>query len=356
MPDFDPKKDYYKILGVNENASEDEIKKAFRKLAIKHHPDKWWDKQKFQEANEAHQVLSDARKRQQYDSIRKWGFDPSGFWWGGYGWGGAQVDFWGFGGGGFDIGDIFWNLFGGWFGGEDQEGWARAPKDIKKQIDITFDESYLGVEKKISYTRHVLVEGIDQKTCPVCAGKWRTSQQVRTPFGVMQTQAACKKCHGYGTIYTKDGKELEEGALESKKEIVDIKIPAGIKEGVYIKYAGKWDQSLSWDFGDLYLKINILGSKLYWRKNEDLYTTLDVNIFDLVLWGEYEIPHPEWKIKVKVPKGTQVGDKVKLAGKGFGGSGVFTKRGDMFIEPRVHIPKKLTKEQEKLWNELKIKA
>lgn len=352
MYDFDPKKDYYQLLGLTETATADEIKKAFKKLAVKHHPDKWWDKKKFQEMNEAYQILSDWSKRQQYDTVRKGWF--GWFWdWGWYGWytqwWWGQFDFWW-----FDIGDIFGNLFWwGWFWGEEEWPARRGQgRDIKKQIDITFDESFLWVEKKIAYMRKILDEGIESSSCSACWWNGRTVQQVRTPFGVMQTQAACKKCWGTGKIYFKNGKEIQWW-LASKEEIVDIKIPAWIKDGVYLKFVGKWDQSLSWQFGDLYLKIAVVPSKVYWRKENDIYTSLDVSLLDLVLGGQYDVPHPEGKITVKIPKWTQIGDKVKVTWRWFWGGWVFSKKGDMYIETRVSIPKKLSKEQEKLWNELR---
>lgn len=349
MYDFDPKKDYYEALWLSESATADEIKKAFRKLAVKHHPDRGWDKKKFQEINEAYQTLSDSSKRQQYDTVRKWGFWwfwDSGFWWWGFSWW-SQFDFWG-----FDIGDVFWNLFWWWFWGHDDYSPRAWGKDIKKQIEITFDESFLWTEKKIAYTRKIISPDVESSSCSICWWSWRTVQQVRTPFGVMQTQWACKKCSWTGRIYTKHWKEISWW-LEAKEEIIDIKIPAGIKEGVYLKFAWKWDQALSWQLGDLYLKIVILPSKLYRRKENDLYTRLDVSLFDLVLWWQHEVAHPEWKITVKIPKWTQVGDKIKLSWKWFWWSGVFSKKWDLYIETRVSVPKKLSKQQEKLWNELK---
>ena len=343
--DFDPKKDYYKILGVDENATTAEIKKAFRKLAIKYHPDRWGSKEKFQEINEAHGVLSDENKRKQYDAYRKgdfsWGFGGNG-----------GFDFWGFWWEWFDIWDIFGNLFGGFW----WEKAARSTKgnDLKKIIEITFEEAYLWTQKKISYSRLQKVSWVDVTTCPQCNGRWKVSQAAQTPFGIFQTQTACHHCGGMGKIFTKNGRQLENWWLESIKESLEIKIPEGIKEGAYIKYVGKGDAWI-WDVpdGDLFLKIHVIESEKYRREWDDLFVKADVSLFDLVLWGEIEISHPEGKIKVKVPKGTQIGDKIKISGKGFWWKGLFQSRGNLYIETKVSIPKRLTKEEEKLWQELK---
>lgn len=356
--DFDPKKNYYEILGVSEDASADEIKKAFRKAAVKHHPDRGGDKAKFQEVNEAHTILWDSAKKQQYDAFRQWGFgwfgegggfDFGGFWWQGwFGW--WQVD--------FDIWDLLWGMFGGgWF------GWwqARRPRkweDITNTIDITFEEAYLWVTKKAAYYRMQRTEWAEAKTCTECNGSGSVTRQAQTPFGVMQTQTICHKCAGGGKIYTKNGKELPENGLEKKKETIEVKIPAGAKDGVYIKYTGKGNAGFG-DVpnGDLYIKVVVAKSKNNLeRKWDNLYAKVDVTIFDLVLGGTVEINHPEGKLNVKIPKGTQIWDLIKVSGKGFGDSGMFHRKGDMYIDPQIYIPKRLTKEQEKLWTELQKKT
>lgn len=349
--DFDVKKNYYDILGVKEDASADEIKKAFKKAAIKHHPDRWGDKKKFQEMNEAYQVIGDEKKKAQYDAYRKGGF----WWWGdfgGFGWfgGGGQ---WDFNFGDFDIGDLMGGIFGGGFGWWSRRKSTQGGEDIQVAIDISFEESYTGVTKKIAYSRMKKVAGADEKKCESCGGHGSVIQQVSTPFGVMQSQAACPTCGGSGKIYTKDGKPLTNGWLEKIKETLEVKIPAAIKAGAYIKFAGKGNESSAHHTGDLYIQINIVNSRLYERKGEHLYTKANVSIYDMVLWWEITVDHPEGKLKIKVPKGTQIGDMIKISGKGFGTGGVFSRKGDLYVIPQVDIPKKLSKEQEKLWNELK---
>ena len=352
--DFDPKKNYYDILWVSESASTDEIKKAFRKLAIKHHPDKWWSKEKFQEINEAYWVLSDDKKRWQYDAFRKWWF-TGGFWW--WQWWFDFWNFWWFGGFGngewvdIDLGDLLGGFFWGGFW-----WWTKVRKweDLKKIIEISFEDSYLGCEKKITYSRLKKVAWVTEEVCPNCNGKWKVRQQTQTPFGVMQTSAACKQCGWIWKIYKKGWKVLENWWLEEVKETIDIKIPAWIKEDAYIKYSWKWNAWI-WDApdGDLYLKIRIIPNSKYRREWDDLYVKANVSVFDLVLWWEVEVSHPEWKLKVKIPKWTQVWDKIKISGRGFGERWLFKSKWDMIVETEVSIPKKLSKDEESLWKKLR---
>lgn len=350
--DFDPKKNYYEILWVSEDASEDEIKKAFKTAAVKYHPDKaGWNKEKFQEVNEANQVIWDKQKRQQYDAFRKggfWGFGWSWWmwWFGGFQWGGATFDF-------GDLWDLMWWIFGGgWFGGGSR--WPSKWADLKKKITITFDESYLWVTKKISYTRKKVVEWAEKKSCEQCWWSWRVTKQVQSPFGVMQTQSACPVCSWSGSVYFKNGKKLSDWGLEEKKEILEIKIPAWINNDVYLKYSGKWDEWINWmPAGDLYVQIHVIEDKNYIRRWDDIYVNQEVSIYDLVLWWEYEIKHPSWKIKVKIPKGTQIDDKIRVSGKWFGSWWLLSRKWDLFIIPDLKIPKRLSKEQEKLWKKLK---
>ncbi len=352
-------KDYYKLLGVDESASADEIKKAFKKLAVQHHPDKkWGNKEKFQEINEAYQTLGDAGKKQQYDTYRKswYGGDfnsyssgAGGFWGGGFGWGGFDVDLW----------DIVWDIFG-WFGGFGGGGSprnrVRKGDDIKQSLTIDFKEAYLGTEKRIRYHRWKMADDVEQTQCSTCKGQGKVLQHAQTPFGVMQIQNTCPTCGGSGVIYTKDGKELHGDGMEKVTEELDIKVPAGINDGVYLKYGGRWNAGFhggpEWD---LFLKIIIKKSDVWERKEKDLYVKVPVTIFDLVLWGTVEVPHPEGSMEVKIPKGTQLTDLVKVNNKGFWATGVFSSRGEMYIVPQLHIPKKLSKEEEKLWDELKKK-
>lgn len=312
MFDFDPQKDYYDILWVSETATEDEIKKAFRKQAMQHHPDKWWDQEKFKTINDAYQVIWDAQKKQQYDSVRKgwfgwwqgwfWGF---GWQWGfGWFWDGAQFQF-----GWWDINDIFgdliwWIFWWGWY--------SNRPKkwdDIELQLNISFEQAYTWLERDVNYTK---VIEIDMKT-----------------------------------------RHMKEA-----QDTVKLEVPAGIQTWQYLKFTEKGNVGRNgWPAWDLYIKIYMKPSNQYERDNENIIVTADVSIVDLVLGTEVSVPHPDGKIEVKIPKGTQVTDIVKVSGKWFPKLGkwwVFgSKHWDLLVKLRVSVPKKLSKEQEKLWKGLR---
>ena len=299
MFDFDHTKDFYKILGVEQNASEDDIKKTFRKAAMKHHPDKWWDAEKFKQINEAYQVLWDTQKKAQYDNIRQWwwgfgggwGFDFWGFWWGGFGGWGFQVD--GFG----DVWDIIEQLM--WWGRSNR---PKRGQDIQLVLKVNFEDVYHGKKTKISYTK--------------TSYEWQNRKPV--------------------------------------SQEIDISIPAGIEHGQYLKYPGMWDGWRNWwpDW-DLYLQISINSHPTFTRKWDDIYQTVSISIFDIVLWEEITIPHPDGSTSVTIPAGTQPGELVRVRGKGMKKPWVFTANGDMMISLKITSPKKLTKEQQKLREQLK---
>lgn len=299
MFDFDPKKDYYKILEVEENATENDIKKAFRKLAMKHHPDKWGDAEKFKEINEANQVLSDKNKRAQYDNVRKWwfggGFGGAG-WWFGPDW--FQVDF---GDGGFN----FW-----WFGDlndiieQFMWGFANRPRkwdDINVQLNIDLADAYKWAEKKFEYD--------------------------------IQVQ--------------------QDKYLKKEKKSITINIPKGIEPGQYIRYTGMWNGGINgWQSGDLFVRINYKVHPERSRKGIDLISNAKIDLFTLILGGTIIVNHPEWVVDVKVPKGTQPNDTIRVKGKWFSKWGFLDKKGDMMIQITPTIPNKFDTDQEKLWKEL----
>lgn len=315
MFDFDPQKNYYDILWVPETATEDEIKKAFRKQAMQHHPDKWWDQEKFKTLNDAYQVIWDAQKKQQYDSVRKWGGWFGGgqwwfgwFWWqqGGFGWfgDGATFQF-----GWWDINDIFGDLIGWIFGWGWYNNRPRKWDDIELQLNISFEQAYTWLEKDITYTK---VIEIDMKT--------------------------------------RQMKEWQDSAK--------LEVPAGIQSWQYLKFTEKWNVWRNWwPAGDLYIKIFMKPSNQYERDGDNIIVTADVSLVDLVLGTEVFVPHPDGKVEVKIPKWTQVTDIVKVSGKWFTKLSkwwVFSsKHWDLLVRLRVSVPKKLSKEQEKLWKELK---
>lgn len=307
MYDFDPQKDYYKMLGVSESATEDEIKKAFRKAAMKHHPDKWGDQEEFKKINEANMVIGDPQKRQQYDAVRNggggfWGF--GGGWFGGFQGGGfqwADVQFEWFG----DLGDIIEQFMWGGFGGASKR--PRRGQDIQLSLTITFSDAYHGLTKPINYAKH--------------------------EYDV----------NGQPTRVTKK---------------LDVNIPAGIQHGQYIKYTQMGDGWRNWGpDGDLLVQIAIQSNSHRTRKWDDIYTTIEVPVHDLVLWAEHSVPHPDGDVTVKIPKYTQPSDILRVKGKWFGKKGgVFNNSGDLMVRLTIKTPKKLSKEEAKLWEKIRDEA
>ncbi len=355
--DFDPQKNYYDILGVAEDANDDDIKKAYRKLAMKYHPDRnSWNaaaEEKFKEINEANEVLSNQQKRSQYDAFRKgWG----GFWWFDFWW-------WGFGGGWFggwtvdfgDLGDVIGSFFGGWFGGV---WWRRAGpqrgEDLELQRNISFEDAYHGLQKEITYGRAMPAEWITSKSCTACEGRWVVMQAARTMFGVMQTQTVCSSCGGAGQERYKDGKKVHNGGLEKQDQELTVKVPAGIKSGSKIKYPGMWNYGQNGGgAGDLYVKIVIKSHDLRRRDENNLLIDKEITIFDAVLGGSMEVEHPDGMVTVKIPKWLQVGEYIRVNGKWFGDKNMIGHRKwDMIVMPKIKIPKKLSSKEEKLWKEL----
>lgn len=368
--DFDPNKDYYSILWVDENASSEEIKKAFRKLAMKYHPDRApeWQKEeyekKFKEINEAYQVLWDENKRKQYDTFRKWWFSFNWFWW---------FDFWDsvFRGWVFDLDDVFdlfWHFFWEGFWSFKRSWNARKPRrgeDILINLPITFEESYLWTKKKIEYNRYVICEKCQWKwidpssqkiKCPICGWTWMIVQTKRTPFWVFQSQKVCDKCWGSGYIDSKLCNVCNWKWLVLKKESIEINIPEWIRDWQIIKIPGKWNYGLyGGEPWDLLVKIVVKPSDIWKRSWYDIIMKTDVSVYDAVLGWEIQVMHPSGeKLKVKIPKGLQVGDKIVVPWKGFKISWwIFWKRWDLIIIPNIQLPKKLSKEEEKLWKKLK---
>ncbi len=316
MYDFDPQKDYYSVLWVSEGATDDEIKKAYRKLAMQYHPDRnKGDKtaeEKFKEINAANDVVGDSQKRGQYDAMRKggfWGwFGGGGF--GNGGFGGFSADGANFQFGGWDIGDIFGDLLGGFFGGGGFSNRPRKGDDLELIMNISFEQSYFGLEKEIEFA---VITDYDAQT---------------------------RRAH-------------------EAKQTMKIEVPAGIMSGQYIKYTAKGHAGRNGGpAGDLYIKIMVKGSQVWQREGDDLIVLADVSVYDLVLGADISIEHPEGKLTVKIPKGTQVSDILKVSGRGFAKAhhGLSSKNGNMLVKLRVSIPKKVSKKEEGLWNELAGRA
>ncbi len=347
------KRDYYEVLGVAKTATDDEIKKAYRTLAKKYHPDlNGGDKDceaKFKEVNEAYEVLSDPQKRARYDQFGH--EDPRAG-----GAGGGYGDFTGGFGGGFD--DIFSAFFGGGFGGGGQR--ARGPQrgdDLRYDMTITFEEAAFGCEKEISVTRDENCEecggtgarkGTQPTQCPTCHGTGQVQSFVNTPIGRVSNVRVCEACHGQGTIINDPCPKCSGRGRVRRNRKITIKIPAGIDNGMQIPLRKQGEPGLrGGENGDLYIFVTVKPHKLFTRENYDLYCDVTVSFTQAALGGEIDVPTLNGMIKHNLPEGTQPGTVIRLRGQGIQnlrGAG----KGDLYIKVNVEIPRKLTDKQKEL--------
>lgn len=347
------KRDYYEVLGVAKTATDDEIKKAYRTLAKKYHPDlNGGDKDceaKFKEVNEAYEVLSDPQKRARYDQFGH--EDPRAG-----GAGGSYGDFTGGFGGGFD--DIFSAFFGGGFGGGGQR--ARGPQrgdDLRYDLTITFEEAAFGCEKEISVTRDENCEecggtgarkGTQPTQCPTCHGTGQVQSFVNTPIGRVSNVRVCEACHGQGTIINDPCPKCSGRGRVRRNRKITIKIPAGIDNGMQIPLRKQGEPGLrGGENGDLYIFVTVKPHKLFTRENYDLYCDVTVSFTQAALGGEIDVPTLNGMIKHNLPEGTQPGTVIRLRGQGIQnlrGAG----KGDLYIKVNVEIPRKLTDKQKEL--------
>lgn len=349
------KRDYYEVLGVDKNASEADIKSAFRKLAKKYHPDVSKEEnaaEKFKEAQEAYAVLSDPEKRKKYDQFGHNAFNTNG---GGFS--GFE---------GFDFGsmsDIFEDLFQGmgFSSGRSRGGnsnSARKGSDLLYHMTIDFEEAVYGTKKDIK----IEVEencpechgkgGFNAKTCSECHGSGTVTSEQRTMFGSFLTKTTCPYCHGSGTTYERKCTECGGYGKVSNKKTITITVPAGIDNENRLRIAGKGAAgSNGGPNGDLYIEFTVREHEFYQREEDDIYIELPLTITEAVLGAKKEIPTLYGNVDLTIPSGTQNGDKMRLRGKGI--ENVNTKRkGDMYVITKVIIPEKLTREQKKLFEEL----
>ena len=355
------KRDYYEVLGVEKSASEDEIKKAYRKLAKANHPDLHpGDKEceeRFKEINEAYEVLSDPDKRAKYDQFGHAAFDPSAGGPGGAGFGG----FGGFGdifGGGF--GDIFGDIFGGGFGGfggSSRQANPNAPRkgqDIRVRITLSFDEAVHGCKKNITITRQQectechgtgCAAGTSPETCPDCGGRGYVIRQQRTPFGVMQTQQPCSRCGGKGKLVKDPCKSCHGSGKTATKKTLEVSIPKGIDDDQSFALRGMGDAGANGGpSGDVIVMVTVRPDPLFQRDGYDVWVTVPITYSQAVLGDNITVPSIDGKVEYTVPEGTQSGTTFRLRGKGIqylNGRG----RGDMYVKCEVEIPKKLNKTQ-----------
>ncbi|HRN96880.1 MAG TPA: molecular chaperone DnaJ [Candidatus Saccharibacteria bacterium] len=359
------KRDYYEVLGLSKNASADEIKKAYRKAAVKYHPDKeGGDEVKFKEVSEAYEVLKDSDKRQRYDQFGHAGVGGNGG--GGAAGGNPFEGFGGFGGqnvhfdfGDGGLGDIFGQFFGGGAGGR-QRG-PRKGRDIEVSLQLTFEEAVFGVEEKIeldmddecSHCRGTTVEpGHDMKTCPTCKGSGQVNRVMNTIFGPIQQAAVCETCHGRGKVPEKVCTVCRGKGTERRKQTIKLKVPAGIDDGATIRLRERGEAVGDGERGDLYVHIRVKAHKQFTREGNIILSEQHIDMVDAALGTEIDVITVDGKIRMKVPAGTQSGDDFKLSGHGVPNLNS-DKRGPHIINIVVDTPTKLSKKQRKLLEELK---
>ena len=354
------KRDYYEVLGIGKNATDAEIKSAYRKLAKKYHPDlNPGDKEAEEKVNEANDVLSDPQKRQRYDQFGFAGVDPN---YAAANGGGAG----GFGGGfgGVDLGDIFGDIFGGGFGGGfsgfgggSSTRTANAPRkghDIQASVILTFEEAAHGCSKKITINRQDTcpdcggtgaAKGTSPETCPDCGGRGYVVTQQRTPFGVMQSQQPCSHCGGRGTIIRNPCKTCRGTGKTAARKSLEINIPAGIDDDQNIALRGQGDAgSNGGPAGDVIVHVTVKADPMFERDGYDVTIHVPITFSQAVLGDDVEVPTVDGRIVQHIPEGTQSGTKFRLRGQGIqylNGRG----RGDQYVIVDVEIPKKVTRAQ-----------
>lgn len=358
------KRDYYEVLGVGKSASADEIKKAFRKLAVKHHPDKeGGDEAKFKEAAEAYEVLSNSEKKQRYDQFGHAGVNGGGGPGGGSGFGG--FDFGGAGGFSFDISDlglddILGNFFGGSFGGGRGKKKSRGA-DLQTLVTLNFEEAVFGTEKKMDVTTELACEhckgtksepGYKLKKCETCGGKGHETRSFSTPFGQINQDETCRTCHGEGQVPEVPCSVCHGKGRTRQSEEVKLEIPQGVDDGAALKITGKGALGDDGYRGDLYVEIRVKPHKKFTREGNLILSSEEVAMVDAALGTEIEVETVDGKVTMKVPAGTQSGTDFKLSGRGVPyvrGTG----RGDHIVTVRVKTPTNLSKQQKEVLEEFR---
>lgn len=350
------KRDYYEVLGVSKSASADEIKKAFRRLAVEHHPDRGGDEVKFKELNEAYEVLKDSSKRQRYDQFGHAGVGSS-----------AASDgnpFAGFGGGtqgqpfNFDFGDLgFGDIFGSFFGGA-QPGGARQKRgrDMETDVEISFEEAVFGTEVTLNLTMEDTCDhckgttaepGHELKTCDQCKGSGQITNVMRTVFGNIQQAAPCPKCGGRGKIPEKICSVCKGKGTQRKRQEIKLKVPAGIDDGATIRLREHGEAVVDGPKGDLYVNFRVKPHKKFTREGDLILSEEHIGMVDAALGTEIGVETVDGKVKMKVPAGTQSGSDFKLSNHGVPHLKGST-RGAHIVTIHVDTPTRLTKDQQEL--------
>jgi molecular chaperone DnaJ len=347
------KRDYYDILGVGKAADEKEIKKAYRKIALKFHPDKNPDddaaEAKFKEAAEAYEVLSDSNKRSRYDQFGHQGVGNSAASAGGGGFGGGMNM--------EDIFDQFGDVFGGAFGGGGRGG-GRGQRvargsDLRIKIKLNLKEVAQGVKKKIKVNKLVNADGVTYDTCNTCNGQGRVVRLMQTPLGSMQTQSTCQTCRGTGKLIGKRPSGVDAQGLKRQEDLVEINIPAGVEDGMQLKVGGKGNAGpFDGVPGDLLVVIEEEKNEFLQRDSENLHYEAYISFVDAALGNSIEVPLVEGRAKIKVDAGTQSGKMLRLKGKGLPSLHGYGS-GDLFVHINVWTPKKLSNEEKEILEKLK---
>lgn len=345
------KRDYYEVLGIPKNADDAEIKRAYRKLAKKYHPDTNPGdadaEAKFKEASEAYAILSDAQKRQQYDQYGHAAFEQGG----GPGAGGFGFDM-------GDMGDIFGDIFGDLFGGGSRRRNSNGPMqgaNIRAGIRITFEESVTGVEKEIELTLKDdcktcngtgAKQGTEPQTCSKCGGKGQVRYTQQSLFGAVQGVMACPDCNGTGKIIKEKCPDCYGTGYVSSKKKIQVSIPAGIDNGQSVKIKGKGEPGKNGGpRGDLYIEVTVSRHSVFQRHDNDIYTTVPISFATAALGGEIKVPTVDGDVLYEVKPGTQTDTKVRLKGKGMPSVHNKAYRGDHYMTLVVQVPTKMNEEQ-----------
>ena len=345
------KRDYYDVLGVSKSSSQDEIKKAYRKVALKYHPDRNPDdkdaEDKFKEAAEAYDVLGDEEKRRKYDQFGHQAF--------GAGSGG------GFHGNMNDIFDMFGDIFGGsgnggfgGFGGFGGGGRTRQAKgsNLRIKVKLTLEEVANGIDKKIKIRRAKIADGVTFKTCSTCNGAGQVQQVTNTILGQMRTAVTCSSCNGSGKVVDQKPSGIGSDGMDRQEEVVSVKIPAGVQDGMQLRVGGKGNEVLGGVPGDLIVLVEEIEHESLTRDGENLHYELNLSFPDAALGCNAEIPTVSGAVKINIDAGTQPGKILRLKNKGLPNVQGYGK-GDQLIHVNVWVPKSLSADEKKAIDNLK---